>query len=54
MKFDYEIEKTCYCCESHFMLLADTGDVEFCPFCGEPLEEEYDEDDQDDREGTYE
>lgn len=37
----YTIEKECYCCEVNFTVLADADDVEFCPFCGEPLGDDY-------------
>lgn len=45
-----EVEKTCYCCESNFLVLADTSDVEYCPFCGEELEADMDMDEDEDNE----
>lgn len=41
------IDKECFCCESTFTVLAETTDVEFCPFCGERLEENYEDLDED-------
>lgn len=37
----YTVEKECYCCEVAFTVLADADDVTYCPFCGEQLEEDY-------------
>lgn len=45
----YNVDKECFCCEVSFTVLADTDDVEFCPFCGERLDNEYDDLDDDDR-----
>jgi rRNA maturation endonuclease Nob1 len=44
----YEVEKECFCCEVSFTVLSDNDDIEYCPFCGERLEDEYSERDDDD------
>ena len=43
-----QIEKECFCCEIAFTVLTDdVYDVEYCPFCGEPVKDDYsDEDDE--------
>lgn len=45
--YEHQIEKECYCCEVDFLILSDANDVTFCPFCGEELEPDYDEADED-------
>ena len=37
----------CECCEAEFKIISDnTEDVAFCPYCGEPLEIEEEDDEE--------
>lgn len=46
---NYHIEKECFRCEMNFTVLVDdVYDVEFCPFCGGELEDDYSDLDNED------
>ena len=58
MKFDNEDIMLCTECDAEFTVhrLDDDGDdseVEFCPYCGNPMGLEYDEDEADDVDGVH-